>query len=293
MTIETSVADRGPVAYAGRGSSRRVLRLASKAALVVVGILFLFPFVWMIANSLKPSLEVLSSGSSLVGSRVEWGNYLTVWTSFPFARILANTLFVACAGALLTVVVSTLSAYAYARLRFKFRDQLFGLFVGTLVLPQEMLVIPLYIMAQRAGVVNTYTALILPFAFGAFGAFLLRQFILTLPRDYEEAAQIDGAGQLRMLWHVIMPLLRAPLSMLATFSFIQYWNNFLWPLIVINDRAMATLPLGLQMFSGERGTDWGPLMAATALSVIPSLVVVIAVQNHLKDGLNLGGLGGR
>jgi multiple sugar transport system permease protein len=161
------------------------------------------------------------------------------------------------------------------------------------VLPQEVLIIPLYIMANRAGLVDTYVVLILPFAFGAFGAFMLRQFLLTLPRDYEEAARLDGAGQLRILWHVIAPLLRAPLSVVGAFLFIEYWNSFLWPLIVINDPALATLPLGLQMFSGERGTDWGPLMAAATLAVVPSLLIVLAMQKQLSKGINLGGFGGR
>lgn len=267
--------------------------IISRIGIVLVGVAFVFPFTWMIANSLKPSSEVLSSGGSFVGSSVEWSNYATVLTATPFARIIVNSFLVAGAGALLAVTVSLLSAYAFARLQFKFRDHLFLVFLGTLVLPQEMLIIPLYIMANRAGLVDTYVALILPFAFGAFGAFMLRQFLLTLPKDYEEAARLDGAGQVRILWHVIVPLLRAPLAVIGAFVFIEYWNNFLWPLIVINSPEMATLPLGLQMFSGERGTDWGPLMAATTLAVIPSLLIVIAMQKQLARGMNLGGLGGR
>ena len=267
--------------------------VASRVAIVIVGVGFVFPFVWMLASSLKPSLEVLSSGGSLVGSSVEWSNYTTVWTAIPFARIMANTFFVAAAGALLTMVVSLLSAYAFSRLTFRYRDRFFLIFLASLVLPQEVLVIPLYIMANRAGLVDSYAVLILPFAFGAFGAFMLRQFLLTLPRDYEEAARLDGAGQLRILWHVITPLLRAPLSVVGAFVFIDYWNSFLWPLIVINDPALATLPLGLQMFSGERGTDWGPLMAAATLAVVPSLLIVLAMQKQLAKGINLGGFGGR
>lgn len=267
--------------------------LVNRVGIVVVGIGFVFPFLWMFATSLKPSLEVLSSGGSLLGSRVEWSNYSAVWTATPFARILLNSFLVAAGGALLAVTVSLLSAYAFARLRFRYRDRLFLVFLGTLVLPQEILVIPLYIMASRAEMVNTYAALILPFAFGAFGAFMLRQFLLTLPRDYEEAARIDGAGQLRILLHVIAPLLRAPLAIVGAFLFIEYWNSFLWPLIIIYDQEMATLPLGLQMFSGERGTDWGPLMAAATLAVIPSLLIVVAMQKQLAHGVNLGGFGGR
>lgn len=296
MTTETLPATRPPGLRPTR--TRRPTRLSggpslvSKVGIIAVGVTFCFPFVWMVASSLKPSFEVLAS-ADLVGSRIEWSNYATVWTSVPFGRIIFNSFLVAGAGALLAVTVSLLSAYAYARLQFKYRDRLFLVFLGTLVLPQEVLVIPLYIMASRAGLVDSYWALILPFAFGAFGAFMLRQFLLTLPREYEEAARIDGAGQIRILLHVIAPLLRAPLAVIGVFIFIEYWNSFLWPLIVINDQNMATLPLGLQMFSGERGTDWGPLMAAATLAVIPSLLIVIAMQRQLKQGLNLGGFGGR
>lgn len=277
--------DRSPRVSAGT--------VVSRIGIVIVGAGFFFPFVWMLASSLKPSFEVLSSGGSLVGSSVEWSNYATVWTAVPFARIMLNTFFVAATGALLTVVVSLLSAYAFSRLTFRYRDRFFLIFLGSLVLPQEVLVIPLYLMANRAGLVDSYAVLIVPFAFGAFGAFMLRQFLLTLPRDYEEAARLDGAGQIRMLWHVIAPLLRAPLSVVGAFVFIEYWNSFLWPLIVINDPDLATLPLGLQMFSGERGTDWGPLMAAATLAVIPSLLIVLAMQKQLAKGINLGGFGGR
>lgn len=162
-----------------------------------------------------------------------------------------------------------------------------------MVLPQEVLVIPLYLMMQRAGLVNSYPSLILPFAFGAFGTFLIRQFLLSLPADYEEAANLDGAGRFRTLVSVLVPLLRAPIAVVFVFSFIEYWASFLWPLIVINDASMATVPIGIQMFSGERGTDWGPMMAAVTLVVIPSLLIVIALQKQLREGVSMGGFGGR
>ena len=191
------------------------------------------------------------------------------------------------------MTVSLLSAYAFARLRFRFRDHLFMLFLGTLVLPQEVLVIPLYIGFQRLGLVNSYTALILPFAFGAFGAFLIRQFILSLPLEFEEAARIDGAGDLKILWHILIPLLKAPVLVVGVFSFIDYWSTFLWPLIIVNDADLATISLGLQMFSGERGTDWGPMMAAVSMSVIPSFFIVAFLQSQLEKGVTLGAFGGR
>lgn len=268
-------------------------RVVSKTLLIVVGVAFFLPFVWMFFSSLKPATEVLSSGADLLGSRLEWHNYLDAFTAVPFARILLNTFGIAAAGALITVTVSVLSAYAFARFRFPFRDQIFAVFIATLVLPLEVLVIPLYIGASKLNLVDTYPAIVLPFAFGAFGTFMLRQFLLSLPTDYEEAARIDGASQPRLLWYVIVPLLRGPIAVVAAFSFIDYWNAFLWPLIIINDYAKAPLQLGLAMFSGERGTEWGALMAASSISVLASLVIVVLMQKQLAKGINLGGFGGR
>src|SRR5699024_10251191 len=173
-----------------------------------------------------------------------------------------NSFLVALIGAGLTVIVSVLSAYAFSRFEFRGRGALFAVFLATMVLPQEVLIIPLYLMMQEAGLIDSYPALILPFAFGAFGTFLLRQFLLSLPPADEQAANIVGAGRLRTLIRVIVPLLRAPIAVVFVFSFIEYWASFLCPLLVVNHPHMATVPIGLQMFSGERGADWGPMMAA-------------------------------
>ncbi len=268
-------------------------QLFSKIALAVVGFIFVVPFIWMLFSSLKPSNEVLLGGGSLFGTEVRWSNYAEVFSAIPFARILANTFFIAGMGALIAVTVSVLSAYAFSRLEFPGRGGLFAVFIATLMLPIEVLVIPLFIGANSLGLVNTYPAIILPFAFGAFGTFLLRQFLLSLPPDYEEAARIDGANQWQLLRHVIVPLLRGPISIVAAFTFIDYWNAFLWPLIIVTDPAKAPLQLGLSMFSGERGTDWGPLMAATSIAVLASLSIVVFLQRQIAKGINIGGFGGR
>lgn len=268
-------------------------QLFSKIALAVVGFIFVVPFIWMFLSSLKPSNEVLLGGGSLFGTEVRWSNYAEVFSAIPFARILANTFFIAGMGALIAVTVSVLSAYAFSRLEFPGRGALFAVFIATLMLPIEVLVIPLFIGANSLGLVNTYPAIILPFAFGAFGTFLLRQFLLSLPPDYEEAARIDGANQWQLLRHVIVPLLRGPISIVAAFTFIDYWNAFLWPLIIVTDPAKAPLQLGLSMFSGERGTDWGPLMAATSIAVLASLSIVVFLQRQIAKGINIGGFGGR
>ncbi|PDQ36449.1 MAG: ABC transporter permease [Candidatus Lumbricidophila eiseniae] len=262
-------------------------------AMSIVALIFTFPFIWMVFSALKPEAEIFSAIPSFIGSEVQWSNFVDAWTLVPFGRFIFNGFFVAIMGALLSVVVAVLSAYAFARLRFRYRDRLFLLYVLTLVLPQEVLVVPLFIMMNQFGLADTYAALIIPFAFTAFGTFLLRQFFLTIPVEFEEAARIDGASRLRTLWSVLLPQLTAPLSVLAVFSFVGYYNSYLWPLIIINSQDLATVPLGLSMFTGEHGTQWSLTMAAATLAIIPSLIIVAVLQRQLIRGIVLGGFGGR
>jgi multiple sugar transport system permease protein len=261
--------------------------------MAIVALLFTFPFIWMFFSALKPESEVFSPNPTFIGSEVKWSNFVDAWTLVPFGRFIFNGFFVSICGALLSVIVAVLSAYAFSRLRFKYRDRIFLLYVLTLVLPQEVLVVPLFIMMNQLGLVDTYTALIIPFAFTAFGTFLLRQFFLTIPIEFEEAALIDGASRFRTLWSVLLPQLTAPLSVLGVFSFVGYYNSYLWPLIIINSQELATVPLGLSMFTGEHGTQWSLMMAASTIAIIPSLIIVALLQRQLIKGVALGGFGGR
>jgi multiple sugar transport system permease protein len=272
---------------------REALTWLNTLGIACVAFIFTLPFIWMFLSALKPKNEVFTATPEVFGSEIRWQNFVDAWNLVPFGRFILNGFFVAIAGALLSMIVAVLSAYAFSRLQFRYREHLFLFFVATLVLPQEVLVIPLFIMMNQLGLVDTYTALIVPFAFTAFGTFLMRQFLLTIPLEYEEAARIDGAGRLRTLFSVLLPQLRAPLSVLGVFSFIGYWNSYLWPLIIINSENKATVPLGLTMFTGEHGTQWNLLMAASTIAVIPSLIMVILLQRQLIKGVNMGGFGGR
>jgi multiple sugar transport system permease protein len=265
----------------------------SQVLLTAVLVLFLMPFVWMIASALKPPAEVFATGTGLVGSEIRWSNFTEAWSYLPFGRFMLNGLFVAVTGTVVVCVTSVLSAYAFARLRFRFRDRLFLLYLGTLMVPQEVTVVPMFILMQQLGWVDSYAALILPWAFTAFGTFLLRQFFLTIPRELEEAATIDGASKVRILLQVIVPIARPAVAVLAAFTFINYWNSFLWPLIVVNSRDMATVPLGLNLFLAQNGNQWHLLMAASAISMLPTVVMVVLLQRHLVRGIALSGLGGR
>jgi multiple sugar transport system permease protein len=276
-----------------RPGSVRVTSVVSQILLSLVALLFLVPIIWMLLSALKPSAEVFTTPPTLFGSEVKFSNFVEAWNYLPFGRFILNTLFVAGIGTLITLVASAMSGYAFARLNFRFRGGLFVLYLSTLIVPQEVIVIPMFLVMQRLGWVNSYQALILPWAFTAFGTFLLRQFFLTIPRELEEAAKIDGCGHIRILTSIIIPISAPALAVLAVFTFISYWNSFLWPLIIINDTAKMTIPLGLDLFLGQQGQRWELLMAAATISMVPTVILVVALQKYLVRGIALSGLGGR
>jgi multiple sugar transport system permease protein len=212
----------------------------------------------------------------------------------PFLRFMANGLVVSAAGTALTLAVSAFSGFAFSRLRWRGRNLVFMVFLATLMIPQEVLIVPMFVMMQKMNWVNTFQALIVPWAFTAFGAFLLRQFFLGVPQELDDAARVDGAGTIRTFLFVMLPLARPTMAVLAVFSFISYWNSFLWPLVIINDvNNLGTIPLGLQMFFGQQGNQWHLVMAASVISMAPTLLLLILLQKHLIKGIVTSGLGGR
>lgn len=263
----------------------------SRILLPLVALLFLLPLGYAVVTSLKPADEVFTG---VVGSEVRWDNYAEAFRFAPFGRYFLNSLLVSTLGTLVVVTASSLSAYAFARLRFRGREALFVLFLGTLMVPQEVLIVPMYWLMQALGWVDTYWALVLPWAFTAFGTFLLRQFFLTIPVELEEAARVDGCGPFRSFAQIMMPLARPAVAVLAVFTFIGYWGSFLWPLIIVNNvESKGTVPLGVAQFVGQQGTQWNLMMAASMLAMLPTVLLVILLQKHLVRGLLVTGLGGR
>ena len=282
-----------PAAGRRAAGSSRLRPVISQILLSLVALLFLVPIIWMVLSALKPSAEVFTVPPKLFGSEILFSNFAEAWNYLPFGRFILNTLFVAGVGTLITLVASTTAGYAFARLNFKFQGGLFILYLSTLIVPQEVIVIPMFLVMQQLGWVNSYQALILPWAFTAFGTFLLRQFFITIPKELEEAAKIDGCGHLRILSSVIIPVAAPAIAVLAVFTFISYWNSFLWPLIIVNDTSKMTIPLGLQLFLGQQGQRWELLMAAATISMVPTVILVLALQKYLVKGIALSGLGGR
>jgi multiple sugar transport system permease protein len=270
-----------------------VRSIVSQTLLSLVALFFLAPIIWMVLSAVKPSAEVFTVPPKPFGSAIQLGNFADAWNYLPFGRFIVNTIFVATVGSAITLVASALSGYAFARLNFRFRGGLFVLYLSTLIVPQEVIVIPMFLVMKQIDWVNSYKALILPWAFTAFGTFLLRQFFLTVPKELEEAAKLDGCGHLRILSRIFVPVAAPAFAVLAVFTFIGYWNSFLWPLIIINDTDKMTVPLGLQLFLGQQGQRWELLMAASTIAMVPTILLVLALQKYLVKGIALSGLGGR
>jgi multiple sugar transport system permease protein len=291
MTEARTVARRR-AADLRRGAGPR--RVVSHLLLLAVALLFTAPLLYALGTSLKPQDEVFTAPPTLIGSELRFENYVEAFQFAPFGRYFFNSFLVAILGTAVVLIASSLSAYAFARLRFPGRDKLFVLFLGTLMVPQEVLIVPMYWLMQVLGWVDSYQALILPFAFTAFGTFLLRQFFLTVPAELVDSARVDGAGPFNIFFRIMLPLSRPALAVLAMFTFIGYWGSFLWPLIVIdNVNLKGTVPLGLTSFMSQQGTQWHLMMAAAVLAMLPSVLLVVLLQKNLVKGLLTTGFGGR
>jgi multiple sugar transport system permease protein len=253
-------------------------------------IIMIFPFVWGISTSLKDMREVLSSPFSLIPKNLTFINYRNVVHSIPIVRFFINSLIVSVSITVSQLFTCSLSAYAFSRLRFPFREGLFYILLGTMMIPQQVIMIPVYIILNTFRLIDTYAAMILPFISSAFGTFLLRQFFLTIPKELEEAATLDGCGHLGFLFRIMIPLSRPILATLAIFTFMWSWNNYLWPLIVTNRIEIRTLQYGLAMFKEEGGLNWGQLMAGTTIATIPILVMFLTMQKQFISGITLTGL---
>ncbi|MFS8145269.1 carbohydrate ABC transporter permease [Rhizobium sp. BR 249] len=273
---------------------RRIGAFVSYAGLSLVALLFLFPFFWMVSNAVRSNTEVMAVPVRILPEEYQWGNFVEALVSLPFGIFLLNSLVVACGVTAIVIVVSCLSAYAFARLRFPGREGLLLTYLSTLMIPQVMLVIPLFLVVSKLGWINTYHGMILPVAFSSFGTFLLRQFILGIPKDLDEAAMMDGASRLRILVRVIVPLAMPAIGLLALFTFIAQWKSFLWPLIATSGLDKATLPLGLTLFQTQQGTAWNYIMAGATISMVPGVILAIVLQRVIYKGISVGsGFGGR
>jgi multiple sugar transport system permease protein len=289
-----TVSRRKSVKATARGANRRWWwRVASDIGLTVAVVLVVLPIAWGIVTALKPEADAFDNSLGSLAHAREFNNFVAAWNYGPFGQFLVNGLIVATGGTLLTVITSLMAGYGFARLHFRGRDKLFFVYVATLVVPQEVLVVPMYLFMRDLGWINSYEALIVPWAFSAFGVFLMRQFFRGIPLELEDAAKVDGAGHLYIFRRVMVPLVRPAMGVLGLFTFITYWNSFLWPIIVINTKSRATVPLGLEYFLTQQGDIWNLLMAGATISIVPGIILALLLQRWLSEGISLAGFGGR
>jgi len=286
--------NRRPRGLFTRRRRRRPLSYVASAltsvALLALAALVLIPFAWMVATSFKTQQDIFSHPNSLLPSEWTFAAYREVWQSLPFGRLVLNSVIFAVGVTVLSVFFDSIAAYALARLDFRGKNLAFILVIATLMVPYQITLIPLFETVFKLGWLDTYQGLIVPRATNAFGIFLLRQFFLSIPRDLDAAARIDGAGEFRIYAQIIMPLAKPALATLAVFHFMYNWNDFLWPLVITSRTEMRTLPSGLTLFAGQFVTDHAVLMAGATISLLPLALAFFLAQRYFVRGVTTTGI---
>lgn len=258
-------------------------------ALVAGAAVMLFPFLWMVVTSITPGGS-LSSGPTLWVRDPTLDAYRELFTAIPMARMVVNSIGVSAVVTAAQVITGSMAAYAFARLEFKGRNLVFTLYLATMMVPMQVLVVPLFISFKTLNLHDTYASLILPGIATAFAVFMMKQAVEGIPRELGEAATIDGASHLRIYATIVLPLVKPSLAALTVVSFMGSWNSFLWPLVTIRSPEFKTLPLGLSSLHGQFTTDWAVVMAGAVVSVLPILVVYLFAQKHIAAGMARAGL---
>jgi multiple sugar transport system permease protein len=262
------------------------------AVLVISALFMIVPFLWMLSTSLKVDQYVLTMPPQFIPRPLTLDSYVRLAELFPIERMFLNSTLVATLTTVGQLVTCSMAAYAFARMRFKGSNSLFLVYLATLMIPFQVTITPLFILMRYLGWINTYQGLILPGVFSAFGTFLLRQFFLTIPRELEEAAFMDGASRWTVYRRIILPVAKPALATLGVFSFMESWNAFLWPLFVVRDMELMTLPVGLATLHGRWLTEWNLVMAGTVITVVPMLAVYLLAQQYFVRGVVLSGIKG-
>ena len=262
----------------------------STSVLLAVAAGMLVPMLWMLTLSLKEFPEQYRTVSDLLAAPSTTTNYSDAWASDNFLRYFANSVLVSTLVTIGNIFFCLVVGYALARRRFPGRSVLIASVLGVLVIPQQVIMIPLYRLMAEFGWINTYWALIIPWLVMPFGVFFMRQYLLSIPSDIEDAARMDGAGEWYIILRIVMPLARPALTVLAIYVFLSNWNSFLFPFLFVNDEAHRTLPVGLAFYLGKQSIDWGHLMAGASISAAPILVLFVLFQRRIIEGLTAGAL---
>ena len=260
------------------------------AILLILAFLFLMPILWVIGSSFKSTGELFSWPPSLIGKNPSLSNYQKALDEGHFGIYFLNTVFTSVAATFLTIVVNVMSGYAFAKYRFKGDKILFGIVLATLMIPLEVIMIPIFKVIVATGLYNSLWGLIIPAVASPTAVFLVRQYYVGIPDAYMEAARIDGASETSILTRIMLPLAKPVISVLCIFSFMWRWNDYLWPKLVINSKERYTIQLALANYSGEYSVDWNSLLAMSVISMIPVIIVFVTLQSHIIGGMTSGGV---
>lgn len=271
---------------------RRLGQAGNYIISILLAVLALIPFLWMISTSLKSRGALMSIPIEWIPAEPTLDAYTEVFSRFPFLRTIGNSLFISVAFTLITLVSASMAAFAFAKLRFRGSGVILSIYIATMMIPTQVTMIPLFVVMNRLGLIDSYASVILPSMFKPFAVFLLVQQMKTIPNDYLDAARIDGAGLFHIYFRVALPLCIPTLATLAVTTFMESWNDYLWPLLMLTDRNKMTLPIALSTLNGQYNTEYNVLMAGSLISMIPIIIIYIAAQKQFKAGLMAGGIKG-
>jgi multiple sugar transport system permease protein len=275
--------------------NRRILQLVvTYAILILIAVIILMPIAWMLSTSFKPRAYLFMPEIHWIPPVFTWDNYSRLLNNpaLPIGRWFANSVIISAVITALVLIVDAMAAYAYARMDFPGRRPLFALLLATLFLPGIMFLIPNFLTVARLGLLNSFWGVIIPALAGVFGVFFMRQFFESIPKELEEAAQIDGANPFQTFLHVALPLAKPALATLGIITFLGAWNDFLWPLLILRERALLTLPPGLRTLQGAYTSEYGQMMAGAAITAIPVLILYILLQRYIVESVATTGLKG-
>ncbi|MDR3070233.1 MAG: carbohydrate ABC transporter permease [Propionibacteriaceae bacterium] len=253
-------------------------------AVILGACVMFFPFLWTFTTSISPGAG-LSATPRLIPENPSWAAYLELFQKTPFARVILNSLGLAIATTALQLITSSMAAYVFSRMPFRGRGVVFAIYLGTMMIPMQVLMVPLFVQMRDLGLVDSYLGVLLPGMAGAFGVFLLRQAMNSVPRELDEAARIDGAGHLRIFAQIILPLVGPSLATLTVFAFMNSWNSFLWPLVILRSEELKTLPLALAGMQGQYTTQWDVMMSGSIISILPMLAIYLFAQKYVIQGV--------
>ena len=266
--------------------------MGSYLTAVFIGVIVMIPFLWMLSTSFKSKGALMQIPVQWIPKEPSLDAYRTVFSRFPLLRAIGNSFLITGSYTVVTILSASMAAFAITKIKFPWAESIFKLYLASMMIPTQVTLIPLFVIMNKLGLINTYPSVILPSLFRAFAVFMLVQQMRSIPNDFMEAARIDRAGIFRIYGRVIMPLTRSAIATLTVTTFMESWNDYLWPLLMLSDKNKMTLTLALNSLNGQYGTEYNLLMAGSLISMVPIIIIYACAQRYFKSGLMSGGVKG-